>query len=154
MIYRIQNLLPGICGICKETYTVNKSDPHLLACSVCQQEVHHKCWAHLLQKKNLVDGFFSTLGLHFLCLSCKQVHIPERNAGLKKQKRTASVSNSEDHSKTENAAFKPLQPIPSLPPATPPCPRQSPMAARAPTPEIKMKHDDEFQVVPKKICHH
>ena len=92
--------------------------------------------------------------LHFLCLSCKRLHSPERNARLKKQKRTASVSNSKDHSKTENAASKPPQPLPSPPPATPPCPRQSPMAARAPTPEIKAKHDDDFQEVPKKVCHH
>ena len=36
LIYRIQGLLPEECGICKEMYTVEKSDVHFLSCSVCR----------------------------------------------------------------------------------------------------------------------
>ena len=48
LICIIQSLLPEDCDICKEMYVVQKNDPSLLACSICLQEVHYKCYQPLL----------------------------------------------------------------------------------------------------------
>ena len=52
LIYRINSLMPEECGNCQETFIVKPTDPHLLSCSICGQEVHHKCY------KSFFDGVF------------------------------------------------------------------------------------------------
>ena len=98
LIYRIQNLLPEECGICKETYVVKKTDPHILSCSICHQEVHHKCFSPLLQNNgNIDDGnIFNIPGFHYLCISCEDDVIPEDDRGLKKQKRNATAATGDN----------------------------------------------------------
>ena len=79
--YRIQNLMPEECGVCKETYVVSKSDTSLLACSICGHEVHHKCYQSLLEKNeeglSIVEALKKMPGFHHLCPSCEDDIIPD-----------------------------------------------------------------------------
>ena len=81
LVYRIQKLMPEECGICKETYIVNKTDPNLLACSVCGHEVHHECYQSILKKNDegmsVVDVLKTIPGFHHLCPSCEDRFIPD-----------------------------------------------------------------------------
>ena len=88
LIYRIQSLLPEECGICNEVYTVKKSDIHFLSCSVCRQEVHHKCYISLLSNDNGL--IVNTPGFHYLCQSCEKDLIPGEEKRLKKQRQQAN----------------------------------------------------------------
>ena len=87
LIYRIQNLLPEECGVCKETYVVKKTDSRLLSCSICKQEVHHKCFQSILRNKDIMMEIYNTPGFHYLCVSCELSVIPQENCGLKKKKK-------------------------------------------------------------------
>ena len=101
LIYRIQNLLPEECSICKDVYVVKKSDPHFLSCSVCNQEVHHKCYMPLFS-----NGLIPNIrGFHFLCLSCEEDLIPEEDTGLRKRIRQAQ-GDQPDAPKTETPREK------------------------------------------------
>ncbi len=87
LIYRIQCLLPEQCGICKESYTISKSDPCLLSCRVCHQEVHKECYFPLLKSAAnapISDALLKITGFHFLCPSCENNLIPDQDEGLKK----------------------------------------------------------------------
>ena len=84
LIYRIQGLLPEVCAICNDTYTIHKDDSPLLACSICKQEVHRECYTPLLNgNQNIAD----LPGFHYFCPSCEKDLIPEKDTGLKKGKK-------------------------------------------------------------------
>ena len=82
---------------CNEVYTVKKSDIHFLSCSVCRQEVHHKCYVPLLSNDNGL--IVNTPGFHYLCQSCEKDLIPGEEKRLKKQRQQA---NNEHDSKNCN----------------------------------------------------
>ena len=89
LIYRIQGLLPEVCAICNDTYTIHKDDSPLLACSICKQEVHRECYTPLLNgNQNIAD----LPGFHYFCPSCEKDLIPEKDTGLKKGKKKESAS--------------------------------------------------------------
>lgn len=81
LVYRIQNLLPEECGLCKQTYVVKISGPHLLSCSICHQEVHHECYQSLFRTDNegtmLVKKLMDLPGFHYMCMSCEEDTIPD-----------------------------------------------------------------------------
>ena len=99
LIYRIQCLLPEECGICKESYTINKNDPCLLSCRVCHQEVHKECYLPFLKTDTndelLSEAIMKIPGFHFLCPSCEDNLIPKQDDGLKKAVLKESESSSE-----------------------------------------------------------
>jgi hypothetical protein len=113
LILRIQNLLPEVCNICKETYTISKNDPPLLSCSVCNQEVHRKCYLSLfMEDDNVDDEYFkakilSIPGFHYLCPSCEEETIPNKKGGLKKSKKN---ENCDSNTVESNASLFSSQP--------------------------------------------
>lgn len=84
--YRIQNLMPEECGVCKETYVVKVTDPRLLSCSICGHEVHHKCYESLFEKNDeglsVVETLKTMPGFHHLCPSCEDAIIPDENLSV------------------------------------------------------------------------
>ena len=81
LLYRIQNLMPEECGVCKEKYVVKVTDPRLLSCSICGQEVHHQCYESLFVKNDqglsMVETWKKKPGFHHLCPSCEIDTIPD-----------------------------------------------------------------------------
>ena len=79
LICIIQSLLPEECGVCKETYVVEKTDPPLLSCRICLQEVHHKCYQPLLSTMNAaaLQQILNIPGFIYLCPSCIADNIPD-----------------------------------------------------------------------------
>ena len=91
LICRIQSLLPEDCIVCKESYTIQKTDPPLLSCSICRQEVHHKCYKPLLETgESSLMNMLKIPGFHYLCPSCVDDMIPDKDDGLIKKKRVAN----------------------------------------------------------------
>ena len=86
LICKIQNLLPDVCQICSETYVSDISEPSLLACELCGQEIHKKCF---LTKLGLADiegkDVFNLVnplgipGIHYFCNECEKEVIPGIN---------------------------------------------------------------------------
>ena len=91
-IYRIQNLLPDTCTMCKETYASDINDPHILACDICRQEIHHSCLASKLDIQ--VDVSAEALaksinplnlpGWTYLCPACVEDSVPSEELYLKR----------------------------------------------------------------------
>ena len=94
LICRIQNLLPDECSICHNTYCFKIDDIPLLACVFCGQEVHRKCYLHLIGSTNPdcdADSFqkaynpLNIPGLHYSCKPCELLKIPQEDSGKKKR---------------------------------------------------------------------
>ena len=114
MIYKLQSLLPETCGICKESYTIQKNDPKFLSCSVCKQEVHRACYMPLLKTgdKTLGESILKIPGMHYLCPACEYDLIPDDNIGLKKKKNTVidesqNISDERPHTINDNDTKSP-----------------------------------------------
>ena len=111
LVYRIQNLMPETCGFCSESYLLKITDPSILSCSKCRQEVHHQCYKPILQLKNsegrpLVEVLRSTPGFHFLCQSCEEAWIPDDELSEE------SVTNTKTQQKHQLQPHKqPQQPL-------------------------------------------
>ena len=43
LIFRLQNLMPDQCGLCKQRYCVKLADIPLLSCKICGQGSHDSC---------------------------------------------------------------------------------------------------------------
>ena len=96
LIFRIQNLLPEVCGICKNTYTTKNSDINLLSCSLCGQEAHQSCLLKLLKteddkltqiSKTDVQRIINPCnipGFHYFCHTCSAQALGNEDDGLKK----------------------------------------------------------------------
>ena len=99
--YRLQNLMPEECGVCNETYIVGKDDPSLLACSVCGQEVHHKCYKPLAVLDNngltVMEALKMIPGFHHLCPSCEDAIIPDERLIERRALQPPHLSRSQDH---------------------------------------------------------
>ena len=95
LICIIQSLLPEDCDICKETYVVQKDDPSLLACRICLQEVHYKCYQPLLAGMNIDHLKIMTVpGIFYLCPSCIDDHIPD-------EAKIVSSTNTPNHASSQ-----------------------------------------------------
>ena len=131
VICRIQNLLPDTCGLCSKTYCVKNSDPALLSCVFCGQEVHHECLQKLITSnrlsieetapkleelnKNDVAAMinpFGLSGLTYICKACTVSHVPSSDLGLKKK----GSKSCNKHTDKE----QPLTTDTQNPPSTPP----------------------------------
>lgn len=102
LICRIQNYLPDKCNMCGREYCVALEDVSLLTCEICGQGSHNDCIhdqfgveasdrdafgpQEALSKLNPT----SFPGLHYLCGACEAATIPDKKAGLLKNKRINS----------------------------------------------------------------
>ena len=122
--YRIQNLLPEECGVCKETYTVGKNDPSLLACSICGQEVHHQCYKSLFVPNNDGVSFVTLLkampGFHHLCPSCEDYVIPDEGIIKTTQAPQCSVQLPQQQVQEKEQPFEKLEAKENAPMEPPP----------------------------------
>ena len=112
LIYRINSLMPEECGICHETYIVKPSDTHLLSCSICGQEVHHKCYKSFFDLQDdtgnpLMDRILKATGFHFLCSECEDDVIPENHSKFTAGRGAIDQpTNDASKSNTEKSALK------------------------------------------------
>ena len=83
IICKVQNLLPDTCQICNCTYVSKISDSPLLACELCGQEVHKKCFLAKIGVTPLdnCDVFkiinpLQLPGIHYFCQECEKEVVP------------------------------------------------------------------------------
>ena len=95
IICRIQNLLPDRCNLCEAEYCVKRDEVSLLICAVCGQGSHNICILnHLelqhddsLNPQQAMEKINPTKlsGFHYLCGSCEENIIPDKEAGRMKR---------------------------------------------------------------------
>ena len=97
LIVRIQNLLPDICGLCKNEYHTDLDETPLLTCEVCGQGSHNTCIISILglegEDKNSIDPKrakkmiipLELPGVHYLCMTCSNDYIPDENESILKK---------------------------------------------------------------------
>ena len=132
--YRIQNLMPEECGVCKEMYVVKKNDPCLLSCSICGHEVHHKCYESLFKKNNdgssVVETMKMVRGFHHLCPSCEDDIIPDDKLPTSKSSCCSKTATTVATTKAEpKTTPPPTTAAPVTPKTTPPKTPTVPTAA-------------------------
>lgn len=90
IIYRIQNLLPEDCALCKQRYRTSFDEVPILKCAVCDQGVHKQCWLQLVNssRDDLLEDIdemslkqlynpFSLPGIYYICDHCDKSTIPQ-----------------------------------------------------------------------------
>ena len=97
LVCRIQNLFPDTCDICREQYQIGRAEVPLLECEICGQGSHNKCILDLLKAEDLTPAeAMATInphnipGFRYLCGPCREMTIPEKEAGMLRRKNTTS----------------------------------------------------------------
>ena len=105
IVCKIQNLLPDMCHLCKQTFCVKMGEKPIISCVRCGQGCHNSCVLQLLGKAegelNPSNNFgadfinpYSTLGLFYLCDYCQKDVIPQKEQLMVRQS-SRRVSTSE-----------------------------------------------------------
>ena len=114
LICRVQNLLPDVCLVCKETYCVKLTDKPIASCVRCGQGCHDVCFLQAMGKtKEELDESnnfgvsilnpFAPLGLYYICGHCKDEVIPSKDhLKIKKKGIPANLQAAAQHQSRES----------------------------------------------------